>query len=1098
MIELIKNIIPKLKFKFPYTAEEYAENLYCENYHKHTYTSNVSTPDSAESIENYATKTVEYKDKCLFSGEHGNQGNVFLTYKVAEQYNLKYRHSVEAYWVKNRFEKDRSNCHIVLVAKNEEGRKDINFALSLANEDGYYYKPRIDLELLFNIPKDNVIVTSACIAGWKYEDAEDVWLKIYNYFEDNFFLEVQNHNTESQKQLNKKILDMSKKYGIQIICGLDSHYVNEENSVKRDQILKYKGITYDDEQGWYLDFPDGKEIFNRFKLQGILSDEEILIAMMNTNVFINECNEITFDKKFKIPCVYPDTTYEDRVKIFKKILNEKYRNEKLKSKEKINGIRYEVEQIVDSGVVDYFLLTNKIIDKAVNEKGGILTTTSRGSSASFITNKLLGFTTIDRFSSEIPIYPERFLTKDRVLSGQMPDIDLNIAKQEPFIEATKEILGEHGCYPLMAIEKLKEKAAWQLYAGANDVKPETANEISKFIDKYNEKMKYADEEDKEFINVEDFIPEEYLETYKESLEYQGITINLKAHPCGFILSDKDVRREIGLIRATSETTGKSVLCACMEGIYLDEFGYVKNDFLIVDSVGLTYEFFQSINKLVPSFDELREMIQGDKPTWDIYAKGITCCVNQCEKESTTKKAMQYKQKNLSESAMFIAGIRPGFKSLLSTFLAREKYSIGEKAIDDILEDSSHFLLYQESLMKVLAYLGVSMGDTYTIIKSISKKKLKGEKLEHLQDILKTNWLRIVGNLDNFDKVWNVFSDSARYGFNAPHALSMAGDSAYQAWFKAHHTAKFYEVAINHYQDKNKKDKIDALVKESMIYFGYRLGNYEFGKDNRRVNVDEKNKVIYPNLSSIKGFGEAVSEALYELGQKDYLNFIEFLDTLRNYSINKTILDKLIKLNYFKKFGGVNYLLEVVKWYDIFSGAKEIFKEKINTFGLDLNLVLKYGNETAKKVTKLDSNNLLKDIIAGINDIPLSLKQTIDNQKEILGIITYVDDSYSNKLCYVSDLEVLKSITKVNLYRIKDGKSQEVKMWTSQYNKNIFNSGDFLYIETDKKPQKAPTGEINTETGKKIYKEVEGTIEFWLKKYNNVTYEFKNREEEYGE
>jgi len=1094
MRELIEKIIPSLSFKFPYNVDDYLENLYCENYHKHTYHSNVSTPDCAEPIENYAEKTIEYKGRCLFSGEHGNQGNQFEAYKIAKKYELKYRHSAEAYWVKNRIEKDRTNCHIVLVAKNEIGREDLNFALSIANEDGYYYKPRIDLELLFNIPKDNMIITSACVTGWKYEDAEDIWLKVHEHFGDNFFLEVQNHNTPSQKFLNEKILEISKKYGIQIICGLDSHYVKPENTIKRDQILKYKGITYEDEEGWYLDYPNNKEIFERFKRQGVLNNEEILTSMMNTNVFINECEETVFDQSFKIPCVYPNTTYEERTKIFKKIINDSYKHEKLKTPEKVAGIRYEVGEYVDSGVVDYPLTNYHIISKAVNEKGGILTTTSRGSAASFITNKLLGFTTIDRFNCEIPIYPERFLTKDRVLSGQMPDIDYNVAVQEPFVEATRELIGYHSCYPLMAIEKLKEKAAWQLFAGANDVEPEVANEISKFIDKYNDKLKYADEEDKEFIHIEDFIPEEYLEIYKGSLEYQGITINLKAHPCGYLLLEGDIRRKIGLINAVSETTGKRTLCACIEGNYLDEFGYVKNDYLIVDSVHLTHKFFQSIGKEVPTFDELREMIQNDEATWEIYEKGITCCVNQVEKESTTKKAKQYKAKTLAESSAFIAGIRPGFKSLLGTFLARENYTTGEKIIDDLLTDSYHFMLYQESIMKLLSFLGLPMGEAYGVLKAISKKKLKGEKLDKLKSTLKENWIKIFNNLDNFDNIWDVIEDSARYAFNAPHALSMGGDSAYQAWFKAHHTTKFYEVAINHYQDKENKKKIDALVKEALTFYGYRLGDYEFGIDNRRVNIDEQNKVIYPNMSSIKGFGEKVSQTLFELGQSKYNNFIEFLDSLKGVGINKTVIEKLVKLNYFKQFGGVNYLLQIIKWNDIFGESKEISKAKIEEYGIKLDFVLGYGNETAKKVTKLRNKDLLQDIISNIENIPLTTKEIIDNQKEILGIITFSDNQYSYDIYYISELEVLKSITKVILYRIKYGETIETKMWTNQYNKQPFDQGDFLFVKViDEKPQKEPTGEINPDTGKKIYREVDGTVEYWIPKYSNITYKFQNGE-----
>lgn len=405
-------------------------------------------------------------------------------------------------------------------------------------------------------------------------------------------------------------------------------------------------MNYPDEDGWFMDYPDTQTVIERFKTQGILSDEQIIRAIMNTNIFVEDCEDIILDKTFKIPSVHKDKTYKEKCKVYEHLLNVEYAKEKNKSKEKADGIRYEAREVEGAGVVDYFLTSYKIVKDAVENEGGILTTTSRGSAASFITNKLLGLTTVDRFSSDIPIYPERFLTKQRVLAGQMPDIDLNIAEQEPFVRATKKLLGEHGCYPLMAIEKLKEKAAWQLYAGANNVKPDDANQISKYLDEYNKKLKYADDDEKEDIHVEDFIPDEYIDLFKQSREYQGIVINLKVHACGHMIFDGDIRREIGLISAVSETTGKRTLCACIEGGYLDEFGYVKEDFLIVDSVYLTYKLFHSIGMEVPTFDELRQMIDGDEETWKIYEKGITCCINQCEKEATTNRVKNTNQRIL--------------------------------------------------------------------------------------------------------------------------------------------------------------------------------------------------------------------------------------------------------------------------------------------------------------------------------------------------------------------------------------------------------------------------------------------------------------------
>ncbi|MFR3126435.1 MAG: PHP domain-containing protein [Coprococcus sp.] len=1079
--------MPTLTFKFPYSVDDYAKNLYLENYHCHKDFSNTATTDCAESIENYAERIHGFGTKCLFSGEHGSQGNQFQVYKIAEKENLKYIHSSEAYWVKNRLEKDRANCHIILAAKNQEGRKDINYALSIANEDGYYYKPRIDLELLFNIPKDNIIVTSACISGWNYEDSEEIWLKIHEYFGDNFFLEVQYHNTESQKELNKRILRMANKHNIQIICGLDSHYITNESSVKRSQILKYKKISYPYEEGWYMDYPDTETVIKRFKEQGILSDEDILRAIMNTNIFVSECEEIVFDKKFKIPTVYPGKTYKEKCKIYKDILNKAYAKEKLKSKEKADGIRYEAKQVIESGVVDYFLTSKAIVDEAVNNQGGILTTTSRGSAASFVTNKLLGLTTVDRFNSDVPIYPERFLTKERVLAGQMPDIDLNCATQEPFTKAAKVILGEHCCYPLMAIEKLKEKAAWQLYAGVNDVTPEDANKISKYLNDYNKALKYADDDEKENIHVEDYIPEEYIDLFKKSNEYQGITINLKTHACGNLIFDKDIRREIGLISAISETTGKRTLCVAVEGGMLDEFGYVKEDFLIVDSVALTAKFFHAIGRDTPSFDELREMIRDDKKTWDIYEKGITCCINQCEKEATTNRVKKYKPKNLAELSSFIAAIRPGFASLLSTFLNRESYTTGEKKIDELLEDTAHFMIYQESIMKVLSFLKLVMSETYGVIKSISKKKLKGEKKENLLHQLEKSWDEEFENLNNFSNVWHVIEDSAAYAFNAPHAYSMGGDSAYQAWFKAHYTPVFYEVAINHYQEKGNKDKIDALVKEAIKFWGYKLGEYEFGVDNRRVVIDKENKIIYPNLSKLKGFGENVSNTLYELGKEEYFSFTDVITVILEHSINKTVLEKLIRINYFKKYGDVNTLLETFRYYELLHGAKTISKEKAIKNGLPFGLLKKYGNETEKQFNKVNSSELLNRIIECIPFKELTLKEKLDNQKDVLDIVTYIEPKASKRQYYVAFLDRKKSVVNISLYEIYSGKTREVKMWTSQFDRYPFSEKDILNVNIiEKKNKKEPNGEINPKTGKKIYVDIPDKFEYWLKTYTVVS------------
>ena len=1052
--ELITQIIPTLNFEFPYSIDDYAEHMYFENYHKHTCESNHALADSAETYTRYVDRIKEVNSKCLFSGEHGWQGDHIATYDLAQNVGLKYRHSCEAYWVKDRLieidgKKDGTNCHMMIVAKTAKGRKRLNYILSIANIDGFYKRARIDLPLLLNESPDDFIVTSACIAGWLYDDADEIWLKIAKHFGNNFFLEVQNHNTDKQKVLNKHILNLAREHNLQIIAGLDTHYVNADGAKERDALLESKDIQYLDEQGWYMDFPDVDTIIKRFEEQGVLSEEEIYRAIMNTNIFVDDCEEIVLDKSFKIPNIYRDKSYDERVQIYKNLLNEAYKKEKVHSPERVEGIRAEAKEVIDSGVVDYFILNHALIDCSVNEYGGILTTTSRGSMGSFYTNKLLGSTTIDRFNCEIPIFYPRFLTADRVLAGSMPDEDYNLAEQEPFVKAAKKLLGEHGCYPLMAVEKFKPKSAWKMYSRVNNIESGKANEVSKAIDSYLKACKEAGD-DADSIDITEYIPKQYLSIYNESVKYQGVVSNFKVHACGHLLFDGDIREEIGLMSAVSESTHKRTVCACVQGGYLDTYGYVKDDFLIVDAVSLTYELFQSIGKEVPTFGELREMVSGDQPTWDIYAKGATCCVNQLERDGTKHNMMEYKATNMQELSAFIAAIRPAFKSLLRTFIERKPYSTGEPKIDELLEDTAHFMLYQESIMKVLSFLGLPMGETYGVIKAISKKKLKGEKKEKLEAQLKENWSKIFGNLDNFQKVWDIINDAGRYAFNAPHSLSMCGDSLYQAWFKAHYPSKFYEIAISHYQRKENKDKISALITEAATYFDYTKLPFRFRQDNRAVSVNDKTKEITMCLYSIKGISKSASDILFEY--KD-AKFNSFIDVIKTIPLDKTTYEALIKLDYFTEFGKSAKLLAIYNLYRNWNGRKSIKKTSTEPFSIEL-LNQFCSKETASQYCFDDIESLLQEYIKSISDEDIPQKEKIAAQLDHLSYVQATGLESDRRIGYVRAVYPCKRKSdnktwayKVSVTFLGKGKDSDLTIYKARYDKCKLQKGDIFYAES---------------------------------------------------
>ena len=271
-----------------------------QNYHRHSSYSNPATPDSAALNEDYAKRAVELGHQIISSVEHGWQGYYYETFELAQKYGLKFVFGAEAYWVKDRFEKDRENCHIILLARNESGRRQINSILSDANIDGYYYKPRVDLELLLSLNPDDVVVTSACIAFWKYEDIEEIVKNLHSHFGNSFYLEVQYHHTPEQIKLNEKILKIARSNNISLIAGLDSHFIYPEQSQDREYVLEAKKIRYDDEDGWFMDYPSDEEVFERFQKQGVLSDEEIRQAMDNTDITLT-FEDIVFTKEIKLP-----------------------------------------------------------------------------------------------------------------------------------------------------------------------------------------------------------------------------------------------------------------------------------------------------------------------------------------------------------------------------------------------------------------------------------------------------------------------------------------------------------------------------------------------------------------------------------------------------------------------------------------------------------------------------------------------------------------------------------------------------------------------------------------------------------------------------
>ena len=916
--------------------------------------------------EDYAKRAVELGHSILSSCEHGWQGRYIECYDLAKQYGLKFLFAAEAYWVWDRHEEDRSNCHIWIGAKNENGREWINEVLSQANEDGFYYQPRLDEELLDLLPAGDVWITTACVAGWKYLSEEEerlkaLWKKLYDKHGDNFMFEVQYHPSERQKELNRYILNLRKEIPAPIIMGCDSHYIEENGAELRSDFLvsKEKRKAYDDEEEWFMDYPDGDTAVRRFREQGVLTADEIAEAINRTNCFLEveeyECD--IFDDSLKLFSLHPDWTQEQKNAEYLRLVDEGWQGYKdevapelLSKYEK--EIKSETDTVVECHMADYFIDNYHVIRRG-KELGGHLTNTGRGSAVSFFTNKLLGFTEVDRIAAKVKMYPERFMTATRILeTHSLPDIDFNVAEQDIFAEGQAQVCGRDHAVQMLAYGTQKASAAWKMFAKSQNIDFATANEVSAQIKRYENKLHTVDEEEKDTINIMDYIDKRFHDVYLRSTEYQGIITSWSPAPCAFLLYQGSIRRKIGLVKI------KDRICCAMDGHWAEKNHFLKNDLLRVAVVDLINKGYTRAGLKVPTVNELLAMCPPEDPVWDIYRKGCTLGINQVEQPGTASRVGVYAPTNISELCAFIAAIRPGFKSMYKIFESRQDFSYDVKPFDDLLrteELPQSFCLYQEQQMAVLNYAGFPMAECYAAIKNIAKKRK--EKVLAYHERFAENFTEKLIEQEHIDKtaatektnmVWKILEDSASYSFNISHAYCVSLDSLYGAWLKQHHPLAFYEAFMRLMDEKGDKDKLTAAKDEAESYFNIKFPPFKFGQDNRKVTADEENNTISNALTSIKGFNKAAAVALYELGQEPPKYLSDVLLALRPKSIMKSTTEPLAQISYFSSYGNDREVLNIIALCEEFGyGAKASMpRERVdNSFLVDI--VPKYADGLKK-------------------------------------------------------------------------------------------------------------------------------------------------------
>lgn len=1042
------------------------------NYHKHTHISSIFTPDSNEHAEAYIRKEAERGGKNYFTTEHGSMGDIFEAKTLCDKYGIRCLPGLEGYIVPDPLIKDKSNYHIIIIPRTDKARKKVNRISSRANIEGYYYRPRIFPLDLLALDRNDIYITTACVAGLLKDDlaTQSILYPLIEHFRENVFLEVQNHNAEIQKEINRKAIEIAEKEGLRLIAANDSHYVEPSGRLERAELLKGKHINYGDEDEFILDFPDYDTMFARFQKQGVLNDWQITQAIANTLIF-DECEEIGIDKTIKMPNIYPDLTLDERYNLLDKEVNSRF--ETIKKEDELtddeisvrkDGIAHEMQIIKDTNDVvhtaDYFLFNSKLVNLATNKYGGVLTRGGRGSCASFYVNRIMGMTQLDRFTVNLPIFPERFASTARLIENRsMPDIDFNVVSDEPFVKAARELLGEESCYPMIAYGTMQEAEAFRNVCRSKGMEFDEFNEVGKNLDRYRDDKKW-----KPLID--------------EAQRYVGTIVSASVHPCAFAISDKSLIDEYGVVRLGD------FLCVMVTSGEADEYKILKDDFLKVTVWKLISETFKEIGKPIIPARQLLKEIKDDDRIWKLIADGMTCTLNQIDSDNGRDQAQKYGIKSFEEGAFVAAAIRPSFDSWRDGFLSRKHYTTGSKDLDEVLHETGGYILFQESLMRYFEWLSVTPAESIGLIKKISKKKIKQEDFDNLENRIKKKWVENTGSDYMFNETWELIQSCMAYSFCSAHAAATSLDMCYGAYLKVNYPLEYYKVCLDNYADDEVRTK--KLINE-LKYFDIKFETVKFRHSTSSHMYDRDTNTIYKGLSSIKYISASIGDELYTLKDNSYDNFTSLLiDITNNTSVNTKQLDILIKSDFFSEFGNVNKLTNINNFfqrlYDKNRQAfkKQIKKDKVTEAGLTDEIIKAFCHkETEKTYSQVDFYSMLCEIEKTVNYADIGLLQKVSNHIAYLGSATITDNRYKNFACVANIIDKASPIA--HLYAIANGNTIEVKIPRQKFNKQKLEVGNVIYIKklVSKKKQA-----FNPDTGK--WQSIPNTKVWWVEDYRMAT------------
>ena len=1021
-----------------------------ENYtvlHLHSDMSNgVTNIDSCTKYIDYIIRAEELGMKAMAFSEHGSVFAWDLKKEDMEKHGLKYIHAEEFYVTETVDEKIRDNWHCLLIAKNWDGVREINklASISFSRNDGhYYYAPRITFDDLLHT-SDNIIISTACLGGILNRASKDIQERFIKFLSENkhrCFLEIQHHNVAEQIAYNRKLYSISKKYGIRLVAGTDTHSLNEQHAEGRKILQRSKNIFFEDEEGWDLTFKSYDELCEAYKKQCSLPEGVYLEAIENTNVIADMVEPFEIDRHTKYPHIY-----DNPVETFKKKINEGYKNNKyLKERYPRNVVssrlKEELAVYEKVGAIDFMLLETYI--REWEAKNGIESGYGRGSVSGSLIAYALGITQMDSLKFNLNFF--RFMNPSRVTNADI-DSDYCSSDREKikyFLLHDKLNLPNIKTSEIITFNTIAMKGAIKDVCRAFNISLDEAQTISDAVT-MDENHKWT---------IDNKWREKYPEVFKYVDIVSGTIVSIGSHPSGVLVSDRDIESDIGLCSISTSDYPVSMLD--MHG--LDGQMYVKLDILGLDNIGVINETCRmlGIDRLTPDNVDLN-----DEKVWKSI-RDDTTLIFQWESDSaqaylkkfmsdeTIAKAKE-KDQNFSYIKWFSFGnglIRPSCASFRDDVACGKFYDNGFKELNEFLAPEAGRVAMQETIMMWLQkFCGYSPAESDNVRRAIAKKKGTATLLPEIEqrfiDYSSTHYDITVEKCKEVIKPFlQIILDASAYGFSWNHSDSYSCTGYISGYLRYYYPLQFLTAAFNIFFDK--EDKIVNITKYANK-IGIPIKDIKFRHSKADYNCDVSENVIYKGIRSIKYMNEDVANKLYDMREQ---NFDSFVDVIKVFPGNSRQLDILIKLNYFSEFGKIGTLLRIVDLYNLYGGKKLLKKDKCK---LPSELLSKYCTETDKQWRVQDQDGLIEELCSMIPDIDVPIQSKIEWSKEYFGYISTVMPEKKD-VGYVMDINT-KYSPKLTVYQLWDGKTTVYKLQKKAYEKNPFNKGCLLQFHSEMRPK----------------------------------------------